>query len=196
MNYKKLLATAVFTLGAWMSVGTAQAQTNYDFTFTVTGRATTGTATSTGADPSLPFSSISNLDAGVPPNTYTILPFNGVYGYANPSVGGINSAYVQFILDGYQSYGIYENIYGTNTLGLLTGGTGYVRVYTSLALAQANNPADSFSSVPIDSFSITLSSPVAPEMNASLIPQVGLLLGCLFFLMGRKREVVEPILAA
>ena len=37
---------------------------------------------------------------------------------------------------------------------------------------------------------------VAPEMNASLIPQVGLLLGCLFFLFGRKREVVEPLLTA
>ena len=36
---------------------------------------------------------------------------------------------------------------------------------------------------------------VAPEMNASFIPQVGLLLGCLFFLMGRKKEVVEPMLA-
>ena len=37
---------------------------------------------------------------------------------------------------------------------------------------------------------------VAPEMNASFIPQVGLLLGCLFFLFGRKKEVVEPMLAA
>ena len=37
---------------------------------------------------------------------------------------------------------------------------------------------------------------VAPEMNASLIPQVGLLLACLFFLFGRKKEVVEPMLTA
>ncbi len=37
---------------------------------------------------------------------------------------------------------------------------------------------------------------VAPEMNASLIPQVGLLLACLFFLSGRKKEVVEPLLTA
>ena len=37
---------------------------------------------------------------------------------------------------------------------------------------------------------------VAPEMNASFIPQVGLLLGCLFFLVGRKKEVVEPMLTA
>jgi len=28
---------------------------------------------------------------------------------------------------------------------------------------------------------------IAPEMNASLIPQVGLLLGCLFLMFGRKR---------
>ena len=40
------------------------------------------------------------------------------------------------------------------------------------------------------------SSGAAPEMNASHIPQVGLLLGCLFFLTGRKKEVVEPMLAA
>ncbi len=36
---------------------------------------------------------------------------------------------------------------------------------------------------------------VAPEMNASLIPQVGLLLGCIFFLMGRRREDLKPITA-
>jgi len=36
----------------------------------------------------------------------------------------------------------------------------------------------------------------APEMNASFLPQVGLLLGCLFFLFGRKKENREPILAA
>ena len=34
---------------------------------------------------------------------------------------------------------------------------------------------------------------VAPEMNASQIPQVGLLLGCLFFLYGRKREDASSI---
>ncbi len=37
---------------------------------------------------------------------------------------------------------------------------------------------------------------VAPEMNASQIPQVGLLLGCLFFLMARKKENSEPMLTA
>ena len=37
---------------------------------------------------------------------------------------------------------------------------------------------------------------VAPEMNASLIPQVGLLLGCLFLMFGRKKEVVEPMMTA
>lgn len=37
---------------------------------------------------------------------------------------------------------------------------------------------------------------IAPEMNPSFIPQVGLLLGCLFFLFGRKKESAEVGLAA
>jgi hypothetical protein len=36
----------------------------------------------------------------------------------------------------------------------------------------------------------------APEMNASFIPQVGLMLGSLFFLMGRKKENTESMLTA
>ena len=48
----------------------------------------------------------------------------------------------------------------------------------------------------LNSYTFTVSGGVAPEMDASLIPQVGLLLGCLFFLMGRKKEVVEPMMTA
>ena len=36
---------------------------------------------------------------------------------------------------------------------------------------------------------------IAPEMNASFIPQVALMLACLFFLFGRKKENTEPMLA-
>ncbi len=43
---------------------------------------------------------------------------------------------------------------------------------------------------------LVVSPDSAPEMNASLIPQVGLLLGCLFFLLGRKKENTEPMLTA
>ena len=43
---------------------------------------------------------------------------------------------------------------------------------------------------------LTSTSGVAPEMNASFIPQVGLLLGCLFFLFGRKKENTEPMMTA
>ena len=35
---------------------------------------------------------------------------------------------------------------------------------------------------------------IAPEMNAAFIPQVGLLLACLFFLLGRKKENTEAML--
>ena len=37
---------------------------------------------------------------------------------------------------------------------------------------------------------------VAPEMNKSFIPQVALMLACLFFLMGRKKEKAEALQAA
>ena len=44
--------------------------------------------------------------------------------------------------------------------------------------------------------SLLVASPnSAPEMNASHIPQVALMLACLFFLMGRKKENTEPMLA-
>ena len=36
----------------------------------------------------------------------------------------------------------------------------------------------------------------APEMNASFIPQVALMLGCLFFLFGRKKDATEVLLTA
>ena len=39
-------------------------------------------------------------------------------------------------------------------------------------------------------------SPAAPEMNASFIPQVALMLACLFFLLGRKKENTESMLTA
>lgn len=195
MNIKKLIATVVFVLSAWMIAGAVHAQTNYDFTATFFGVTLTGTVTSTGADPSLPFTSISNLVSGGTPITFPIFPINGVYGYANQSAGGANNASVQFIIDVHSEFGFYETFYGTNTLGLLTGGNGFLAVYSSLALAQVNNPADASFSPPIDSFSITL-SPVAPEMNASLIPQVGLLLGCLFFLFGHKKENTEQMTTA
>ena len=46
------------------------------------------------------------------------------------------------------------------------------------------------------SMTSSISGGVAPEMNASLIPQVGLLLACLFFLMGRKKENAEVMQVA
>lgn len=37
---------------------------------------------------------------------------------------------------------------------------------------------------------------VAPEMNAAFIPQVALMLACLFFLLGRKKENTESMMTA
>lgn len=87
-------------------------------------------------------------------------------------------------VSGYNVYNGVTNLYGavayqnSTPSAAFTGGVGSQSLSQSYAVA-----------TPVSS------SGVAPEMNASLIPQVGLLLGCLFFLMGRKREVVESITA-
>ncbi len=46
-------------------------------------------------------------------------------------------------------------------------------------------------------FTLNVSNPsgAAPEMNASFIPQVSLMLACSFFLWGRKKENTEVMLA-
>ena len=180
MNYKKLLATAVFTLGAWMSVGVAKADiptynatvngTNYDFTYF------TGTY-----------------------NDYRISKFNTTYmpwwesrtlntiafadavgnhlGFPN-SNSTVGPYFASFIYDdNYSDLTVYASYYQLS-------GSSYNR--SDLGMNQ------SFSYVT----ATVNSSGVAPEMDASLIPQVALLLACLFFLMGRKKHVVEPMLAA
>jgi len=40
--------------------------------------------------------------------------------------------------------------------------------------------------------SVAFAAPPAPEIDGSLAPKVGFLLGCLFLMFGRKRENTEP----
>ncbi|MBU3548874.1 hypothetical protein [Polynucleobacter sp. P1-05-14] len=49
-------------------------------------------------------------------------------------------------------------------------------------------------------FYLTISDPIsgggAPEIDGSLAPKVGFLLGCLFLMFGRKKQDTEPMMAA
>ena len=217
MNYKKLIASVVFALGTWMSVGVAQAGgppqiTNYDFTATLsTGDVITANLTADTANSfALPYSPFTNVDplnvsnfkvngvvASITNSYFPGAPIPDAYGWVTSGFPPSNAAIDLIYSTGANQF--TRIIAGQPNL-FTNSGYGYFNTYTSEynALHNINQgyyPPGDLSSV---SFAPELpgSGGVAPEMNASFIPQVGLLLGCLFFLVGRKKEVVEPMLTA
>lgn len=166
--------------------------TNYDFTLSYDGVSTAFVLTSSSGT-NISFNSVSSTD----PNIVNYYSTGGVYGYGNQAgLGGNPSyAYADFIVSVPNGNDLaYVRFIGSNTLNATTGGQGSISAYSSLSDAQIET--SSLGSVIVDSATIVQqSSSVAPEMNASFIPQVALMLACLFFLLGRKRETVEPMLA-
>ncbi len=80
------------------------------------------------------------------------------------------------------------NNFNLNSAASITNGD-----FTAVAGGWANIVGDI---TVVNGDTIIVSMEGAPEMNASLIPQVGLLLGCLFFLFGRKKENTEQMMTA
>lgn len=218
MNIKKLIAIVAFTLGAWMSVGVAQA-TNYDFTFT---------------DSSNNFYnvSLSNSDAGYIDRTQVTGLFAWCANCGNSEVLTITSTTGNpfYLPDlGLGGSGVVDSSHfpfnvsftaldaqGNPISTYVVSNTAVVNVSSLPSAYQSVNVgvlASSFNIYPtsnqLNSDCICLNFgtsqyPIAPgnaavgapEIDGSLTPKVGLLLGCLFFLMGRKKEVVEPMLTA
>ena len=190
-SIKKLLLVSVTLLLGMMSIGVTQAQTNYDFSVSVNGSTydlitTTATYESNPSffspaympwwgnrDLALDISLALGSNLGTPntvnnPN-YDPRPVAGTPFFAINIYTGSGSPY------GYEGFYIIPNIQW--------GCGGCTTAYFN------DNPI-------VFAVLATAGSGVAPEMNASLIPQVGLLLACLFFLFGRKKENTEPMLTA
>ena len=190
MNIKKLIATLAFALGAWMS-GVAIAQTAY------------------------PGDTSYNFSATFAGGSYDLVSTGTVW--VNPSNGNVDS-FSNIVMAGTTQSSIdYDSIGSSQNLGYSGP---YLPIGGTVSIPLSGNPVNysfvySFggggygaliTSDPNQSFSfygdwssygnavLSANSAVAPEMNASFIPQVGLLLGCLFFLFGRKKEVVLPLL--
>jgi len=182
MNYKKLLATAVFTLGAWMSAGagasTWNPQNNLVYTTEVNGTPydfsyLTGSFT----DNSALLQSQPWWGSQSTATTFATA-IGGNLGFPNNQYSDQRGPY--FVFESYSSPFFFSNssfFYSRTSSVQCCGGPG---VSASFSYAVATRSTGG----------------VAPEMNASLIPQVGLLLGCLFFLMGRRKENVEPMMTA
>ena len=209
MNIKKIIASVAFALGAWMSVGVAQAQTtNYNFaeSFYIDAGGDPGysgpnylgsfSATFIGdgsANPTMyaptsarfgMASSLNFMDA-----TYAYTSSTDVLGSLQGNLGSKNSgnyaviAFPQVGIPGYPSSQSFSFVYNGNTFNVLgttpvasTYGPGSQTFYaSSMSVSQVGG---------------------APEIDGSLAPKVGFLLGCLFLMFGRKRQNTEPMMTA
>ena len=192
MNIKKLIATVVIALGAWISVGVAQADTFYNFTFTGETLDVDGTPTS---------GMITGVFGVIADNT-------SASGYLINSISGTVSGWDSGngSITGLLQPGVFEN---DNALYFPNGGVYLNNLGVSFTTSgnQFNISLPSFPDSglyfaetgstyePNGTLTVT---PIgaAPEMNASFIPQVALMLACLFFLLGRKKENTEAMHAA
>ncbi|MBU3548870.1 hypothetical protein [Polynucleobacter sp. P1-05-14] len=194
MQIKKLLVAVVLSLGALMSVGVAQAQstTNYDFsaTFgdpdsfnnfgTLAGTAVVDSSNGwilsltnlTENGKSVQLGQLFNQSGF----SYIRTPGTGIDPITyNDGTGNFNINYTYTGVTGISlgqvievdllTYNVASTLYSTT--GPYFGKDGTVNVYTA----------------------------GAPEIDGSLAPKVGFLLGCLFLMFGRKKFQAEPILS-
>jgi hypothetical protein len=204
MNIKKLIITVAFALGAWMSVGVAQAQTSYNFSETYTGiySAAGNTYYVNGQFSTDNIGNItgwSNLTFDTNPTGFSTATYNG---YMSAAVGnngtysalnGFNDASFSLtsasLLTPVNSYGTFpyfgvylqlpqygNNLYGCNAVGCSDG-------FWQIGAGQGPTVTPFI-------------SPAAPEIDGSLAPKVGFLLGCLLLMFGRKKQNTEALLTA
>jgi len=200
-SLKKLLLISITLLLGVMSIG-VKAQTNYDFTqtfnFYLGGSKTfSGVFQTNSGSGDQAILGWSSLTFGPDPNPLL-----------NPAAAYVVSNVNYYPLGGYNAQ---TNVFSSSDPSF----PNYVLFNSAFSNGHGNNswalspqlnslgPCDNSNCTGVyggyesaGAAIITVSGGIAPEMNASLIPQVGLLLGCLFFLFGRKKEVVEPMLTA
>lgn len=221
--FKRLFLIFALALSGWFGIGVAWAQsTNYDFSqsFLVNGNTqifsgtfTTGSEISGYAGDYL-ITGWTNLNltlggtSYVIANTGVIPPFNsGTLGAYNPT----NNLF-DWYLSPYapSNSGVGTPIFSSTQLGGYGGALSYWTVKLQAGSGSNSNSGDwvhgNFLENCADSTctsgklwqpgsnATTLGG--APEIDGSLAPKVGFLLGCLFLMFGRKKQNTEPMLSA
>ena len=201
MNRFKI-STLVFLFSLLMS-SRVFSQTNYDFSATIdTGGSVTTSFTSTG--PALDvggvymnmFSGMTNLivnssvisNAAFTPVTHRLLPPDFQIQDPTAYYGGYMSAspYQDVNRFSYQSNNGYYNFLVIN--GVNGSGIGTISTYATSS--DMHNGVNLLSTTNLSNGTwMQVSS--APEIDGSLAPKVGFLLGCLFLMFGRKRSNLE-----
>ena len=199
-SLKKLLLISITLLLGVMSSG-ARAQTNYDFTQTFSSDGG-GSNTFSGVFQTTSGSGVqailgwSSLTFG--PNTNPLL---------NPTAEYVASNVYYLPLG---SYNAQTNVFSSSDSAF----PNYVLFNSALTNGHGNNswalspqlnslgPCDNSNCTGVfggyisaGAATITVSA-VAPEIDGSLAPKVGFLLGCLFLMFGRKKQDTEPMMTA
>ena len=178
---KLLLISITLLLGVMSSL--ASADTNYNFTFTGNGGNATGVFTVNGSGNLI--IGVTGSVSGFPDGNGFITGILPIGGFDNNNNAFTSIApYVSMSGTGFSTDSNYFNLYSMGTgstdwyLESQLPSLGFVGYYASQGMLEVT------------------AATVVPEMDASLIPQVGLLLACLFFLFGHKKEVLEPMMTA
>jgi len=171
--YKLLLISVTVFLGVMST--SAQAQSNYDFSASFNGGAT----------------SIS----GVVDWTGILTVTGGTLGTGD-ATGGWNYATAPTSSNGYLAQLDFQWGAGNQYFYFQRTGSGPVIAYTNPTNASyydiGTYPKDSTVAAP----SAVFGPSGAPEIDGSLAPKVGFLLGCLFLMFGRKKQISEPMMTA
>ena len=222
MDLKKLLTAVVFVLGAWMSVGVAQAQTNYDFSLTfgyptqldpqpgfeylAQVRGTGIDANNNGILSSLNVTSIQTVTPDFNFVTYVTTYSSTssatiLFDPSNPAGSYMGTNYYAGTAGPVSLSDLTFTANGINYSFGTTGPIGYVLPPAGTYVSLLGDGVSPNLLLTADYGTVGLSTTVspsvaAPEINGSLAPKVGFLLGCLFLMFGRKKQKTEPMLAA
>ena len=191
---KLLLISATLLLGA-MSGGVIAQTTNFDFTTTLSESPGYGGPTAAA------YGSYYNLTSS---SFYTL---TGTFTTPSTSGGNITLTSVNYGGQAVTAFnvvgsGTYSASNGTissleftftpsSSLGLPNNDMGALFSYNLLAADYSSGRGYGYVAI-----STVVSAGGAPEIDGSLAPKVGFLLGCLFLMFGRKRQNTEPMMAA
>ena len=187
MNFKKLLALGALSLCAWFSIGIAQAVgfTNYDFTATFSNNSPSYN------NNNYTLSGVAQVNSSSHQVT-SILSFyeNGVA--LTPTSFGVGSQITSpGTGQGYTSapVGSPNFNFTINYVSSLYGGSSSANFMNGDASTVSNtNYGGGYAAT------VVSVSSGAPEIDGSLAPKVGFLLGCLFLMFGRKKQHTEALI--
>ena len=215
MNLRKLLTVVAVVLGGLMTASAVNAQTNYDFTFTGSDGSTYNGSLA-GANGAYFDNTSSNGAFGFCPdcggslavltiknsgNTAFSLPGMGLGGFGNQFSVNVSAYNASNTLLGTNTYNNYtQNTFGTASNNQAIYGPSYAdSTYFTISAASdiSGSATGDCICLNLGTVGALASAPVgAPEIDGSLAPKVGFLLGCLFLIFGRKNQTTEPMLIA